>query len=192
MKKALFLLSFAATLSSFTYAQVGIGTNTPSEKSVLDLTSKDKGFLLPRMTTAQRNAIAPNNTTDVGMQVFDETTNSIWMWNGAAWIQQGAKNIYDSNGDISPTASTNRSVNFSNGGSLNFDQNTLTMDATLHRVGVGTNNPLAALDVVSSETDDIGVGLSMRVLNNKQPAADLFSGLVFQPSINNQPALHGK
>jgi hypothetical protein len=147
MKKLLLLGSLLVAISSSVYAQVGIGTSTPSEKSILDLTSKDKGFLLPRMTTAQRNAIAPNNTTDVGMQVFDETTNSIWMWNGAAWIQPAAKNIYDSNGDISATESTDRTVNFSNGGSLNFDQNTLLIDATNNKVGIGTATPKSLLHI---------------------------------------------
>jgi hypothetical protein len=154
MKKLLLLVSLLVAISSSVHAQVGIGTSTPSEKSILDLTSKDKGFLLPRMSTAQRNAIAPNNTTDVGMQVFDETTNSIWMWNGAAWIQAGARNIYDSNGDISPIAITNRVVNFNNGGSLNFDQNTLLIDATNDKVGIGTTgNPTSKLEVNGAATN---------------------------------------
>lgn len=34
-------------------AQVGIGTSTPNSSSVLDLTSTEKGFLTPRMTTTQ-------------------------------------------------------------------------------------------------------------------------------------------
>lgn len=37
---------------------VGIGTATPSSNAVLDLTSTSKGVLLPRLTDAQRNAIA--------------------------------------------------------------------------------------------------------------------------------------
>ncbi|UEG49625.1 DUF1566 domain-containing protein [Ferruginibacter lapsinanis] len=38
--------------------KVGIGTSTPNNASILDLTSTNKGFLLPRMTAAQRDAIA--------------------------------------------------------------------------------------------------------------------------------------
>src|SRR5438067_5161014 len=37
---------------------LGIGTTTPSATAILDLTSTTKGALLPRMTTAQRNAIS--------------------------------------------------------------------------------------------------------------------------------------
>ena len=36
---------------------VGIGTSTPNTSSILDITSTDKGFLIPRMTTSQRDAI---------------------------------------------------------------------------------------------------------------------------------------
>lgn len=38
-------------------AQVGIGTTTPDASAQLDVSSSQKGFLVPRMTTAQRNNI---------------------------------------------------------------------------------------------------------------------------------------
>ncbi len=36
-------------------AQVGIGTATPDSSAVLDLSSTDRGFLLPRLSTEQRD-----------------------------------------------------------------------------------------------------------------------------------------
>ncbi len=39
------------------YSQTGIGTTTPDGSSVLDVSSTDKGVLLPRITTVQRDAI---------------------------------------------------------------------------------------------------------------------------------------
>lgn len=153
------IIAMALLFSASIYSQVGIGTSNPSAKSILDLSATDKGFLLPRMTTVQRVAMAPNNTTDRGMQVYDIDTLSIWYWNGSSWIQQGSKNIYDTNGDISPTASTNREVNFSNGGVLNFDQNTLAIDATNNKVGIGTGAPTFPLEVMGSNTlDGIAIG----------------------------------
>lgn len=89
------IIAMALLFSASIYSQVGIGTSNPSAKSILDLSATDKGFLLPRMTTVQRVAMAPNNTTDRGMQVYDIDTLSIWYWNGSSWIQQGSKNIYD-------------------------------------------------------------------------------------------------
>jgi hypothetical protein len=111
MKKIILMIFLLMSLTLELHAQVGIGTTTPSAKSILDLTAIDKGFLLPRMSTAQRLAIAPNNTTDFGMQVFDTTTNTIWFWNGTLWVQQGFKNIYDSDGNI--PVSTLRKINLS-------------------------------------------------------------------------------
>jgi hypothetical protein len=57
MKKILLCAAFIAV--SFTsIAQVGIGTTTPHDSAVLDISSTSKGLLIPRMTTAQRNQIA--------------------------------------------------------------------------------------------------------------------------------------
>ena len=57
MKK---LLLFAALIAvSFTtFAQVGIGTTTPNASAALDVTSTTQGFLPPRMTKVQLEAIA--------------------------------------------------------------------------------------------------------------------------------------
>jgi hypothetical protein len=41
-----------------TDGKVGIGTTNPHASSILDLTSTTQGFLVPRLTTAQRDAIA--------------------------------------------------------------------------------------------------------------------------------------
>ena len=132
MKKILILIF---VFSSFTiYSQIGIGTVTPSAKSALDLTSTTRGFLLPRMTSSQRNLLSPNSFNDKGLQVFDLDSNTFFSWNGSSWLQD--VNIYDQNGLIASGAS--RSVNFTSGGSLNFDANTLYVDATNNKVGIGT------------------------------------------------------
>ena len=44
--------------SLFSFAQVGIGTITPDASSALEVASTTQGFLAPRMTTAERDAIA--------------------------------------------------------------------------------------------------------------------------------------
>ncbi len=74
------ILIFAITYVSF--AQVGIGTTTPDASSALDITATDKGFLMPRMTTVQRTAIA---SPAVGLQVFDTETKSVWTNDGTVW-----------------------------------------------------------------------------------------------------------
>jgi hypothetical protein len=53
------LFSFFVTLFFIvsTQAQIGIGTATPAASAQLDVSSTTKGFLLPRMTGSQRDAI---------------------------------------------------------------------------------------------------------------------------------------
>lgn len=63
-----FLLLFFFLITFIGNAQIGIGTTTPDATSILDITSTTKGMLAPRMTTAQRNAIA---TPAQGLLVYD-------------------------------------------------------------------------------------------------------------------------
>lgn len=50
---------------------LGIGIATPSTKAILDLTSTLKGFLPPRMTTTQRDAIT---SPPAGLVIYNTTT----------------------------------------------------------------------------------------------------------------------
>lgn len=61
---------------------VGIGTTNPASSALLDLTSQGKGLLLPRMSTAQRNAIA---NPVAGLQVFNTTDREINYFDGNEW-----------------------------------------------------------------------------------------------------------
>ena len=57
MFKQFYTLLAAVLVTASTFAQVGIGTNTPDASSILDITSTTGGLLTPRMTAAQRDAI---------------------------------------------------------------------------------------------------------------------------------------
>ena len=61
---------------------VGIGTTVPAATSILDLTSTTKGFLAPRMTTTQRDAITSPAT---GLMIYNTTTNAYNVYNGTTW-----------------------------------------------------------------------------------------------------------
>ncbi|MDW7997063.1 MAG: hypothetical protein RMJ46_05220, partial [Bacteroidota bacterium] len=51
---------------------VGIGTNAPHSSALLDLESTTQGLLVPRMTQAQRNAIASPAT---GLIIYQTDNN---------------------------------------------------------------------------------------------------------------------
>ena len=79
-------------LSTISVAQKGVGTNNPNAAAALDITSTNKGFLKPRMTSTQRLLIA---SPIVGLEVFDTTTLTTWYHNGTIWVNSGAATTAD-------------------------------------------------------------------------------------------------
>ena len=65
--KQIFTLLAAVVLTATTFAQVGINIATPHTSSALDITSTTAGFLPPRMTAVQRDAIP---SPALGLMVF--------------------------------------------------------------------------------------------------------------------------
>ncbi|SHL38764.1 hypothetical protein [Flavobacterium xanthum] len=73
-------LLFFMIITTNVFGQVGIGTITPNASSVLDVSSTTQGMLTPRMTTAQRTAIA--SPAD-GLMVYDIDLKSFYHYNSA-------------------------------------------------------------------------------------------------------------
>ncbi|PZR24021.1 MAG: hypothetical protein DI535_22755 [Citrobacter freundii] len=73
-RELLFMMGIVLLTSGTVKAQVGVGTTAPNASAQLDVTSANKGLLVPRMTTAQRNAISNPAT---GLIVFNTTTNAL-------------------------------------------------------------------------------------------------------------------
>jgi len=66
----------------YTTGSVGIGLSPPNAKAALDVSSITKGFLPPRMTTVQRDAIG---SPPAGLMIYNTTTGRINVYNGSAW-----------------------------------------------------------------------------------------------------------
>ncbi len=63
---------------------MGVGTYAPNSSAIMDVSSTDKGILLPRMTTIQRDAISlPSN----GLQIYNTDTSCLNIYNktNASW-----------------------------------------------------------------------------------------------------------
>ncbi|MFM8486467.1 MAG: hypothetical protein ACKOCH_09015, partial [Bacteroidota bacterium] len=54
--------------------QIVVGGTTPEPSAVLDIRSTEKGVLLPRLTTVQRDAVGSPAT---GLTIFNTTTNCL-------------------------------------------------------------------------------------------------------------------
>jgi hypothetical protein len=135
MKKLLF--SAALIAASFTcIAQVGIGTTTPHASAALEIESTTKGFLLPRMTLSQINAIA---APVEGLMVYclDCTTKGVFVNNGIDFL------------------------NITNGENMNagaIDTTTAVVDITGPGGGVWMDRNLGATQVATSSTDAASYG----------------------------------
>lgn len=107
MKKLLFFLLFAQVA----LAQTGIGVASPNASAKLEVAATDKGFLLPRMTAAQRTAItSPANglliyQTDAPTGFYVNTGTSgtpVWTRVNMDWTRTGNDLSYTA-GNISTT-----------------------------------------------------------------------------------------
>ncbi len=88
--KGIALLAFLF-IASISQAQVGIGNTNPAATSMLDITSTEKGLLVPRMTTAQRTAIiTPANS----LLVYDTDLESFYHYDATPapgkWIKMNS------------------------------------------------------------------------------------------------------
>ena len=82
-----------------TTGNVGIGTSSPSSSALLDLSATSKGILIPRMTTAQKNAIS---TPTTGLLIFQtDAPAGFYYYNGSSWL------------NISNLGTTNRYIPYS-------------------------------------------------------------------------------
>ena len=88
--KFVFKYFFCCLLLHSTYcqltAQVGINTDNsiPDSSAILDVSSTNKGILIPRMTTAQRNAIIKPAT---GLTLFNLDDNCTDIYDGTTWMK---------------------------------------------------------------------------------------------------------
>ena len=111
--------------------QIGIGTITPDASSLLHLDSVTQGFLPPRMTTAQKNAIT---TPATGLVVYDTTLNLLEFYDGSSWtgIGGGGDGIYSGSGSLSVATTVTMGANdlyFTTSGGQ-FAIGTITPDAS--------------------------------------------------------------
>ena len=65
-------------------SNLGVGTTSPNASAKVEIASSTQGFLPPRMTTTQRNAIA---SPAIGLVIYNITTNCLNFYTGAVWFE---------------------------------------------------------------------------------------------------------
>jgi len=163
LQRCLCIFAIACT-QQITAQSVAINDDAslPHASAILDIkvsAAAKKGVLLPRMTGAQRSAIA---TPAKGLLVYDSTNNSFWFHNGTAWqeISKGVNawtvngtNVYNLPGNIGIGVTTPRAK-------LNVVQNSnVLFGASMSGLGRkliwnGTKGAFRAGDVSGEYPDD--------------------------------------
>jgi hypothetical protein len=89
-KFTLFALLFAY---SFTFAQVGVGTTSPASSSILDISSTDKGLLIPRVDLGDLYSAHPVQNPKKSLMVWNTdlanggAKEGFYFWNGELWVR---------------------------------------------------------------------------------------------------------
>lgn len=86
MKKITLLLQLIFMICFSTTAQnIGMGTTSPDSSALLDVKSTSKGFLPPRMTYAQRNAIVNPSQGLIVYCTNCDSSGQLQVFNGNRW-----------------------------------------------------------------------------------------------------------
>ena len=97
IQATLILLIVNCLFINSTTAQISINSDgtTPDASAMLDITSTDKGILIPRMDSTSRKNIA---NPAIGLMVYDSTTTSFWYYANSTWNNISAI-LSDADGD---------------------------------------------------------------------------------------------
>jgi len=118
----------------------------------VDVTTNNKGILIPRLTSAERTGIAGLGIADEGLQVYDEITNSFWYWDGTQWVEASYGN---DEWQLLGNAGTNPATDYvgtSDAVDLVFRTNSVeAMRITAGgNVGIGTPLPIYRVHIVGN------------------------------------------
>jgi hypothetical protein len=121
------------------YTNVAVSPNASAQ---LQVDSTVQGFLQPRLTTVQRDAIASPAT---GLSVYNTTTNTNNTYNGTSWISEGNVGGSGISGQVA----------YWNGTTSQTGSNNLFWDNTNGRLGIGTNAPANDFDLTKTSATDV-------------------------------------
>ena len=97
------------------FSQGGVGINNdgamPDANAILDVASTTSGLLMPRMTTAQRDAIAAGSPTTSMMVYITDGTPGFYYYNGSVWIRILRNGDEDNLGNHTATTTLNMDNN---------------------------------------------------------------------------------
>jgi hypothetical protein len=121
MRNSVLICAFVllAALPIAVYSQVGINTDAPNSRAVLDLHSptNDQGLLVPRLSTSQRTSTAFTSRlgeSENGLLVFDTDDRLFYYWMHPGWkaMEAGAGGTSWLSGSVVPSNSIGEDGDF--------------------------------------------------------------------------------
>jgi trimeric autotransporter adhesin len=178
VKALSFVLFLALCIPQIIYSQsVGIGTTTPNAFSMLDISSSNKGLLIPRIALSSTTSNAPVGTFVAGMMVYNtattgDVTPGFYLCNGTKWEKAGI------GWSLTGNAGTNPESNFigtSDNQDVVFRRNNLRA-GLLNEAGSSTSWGVEALNPSSTGTWNTGMGFRAAALNTTGSYNTAFGG----------------
>ncbi|MGK0457547.1 MAG: hypothetical protein ACJAVE_000519 [Polaribacter sp.] len=147
---------------------IGLGTATPNANASLELKSANKGFLLNRLTTAEKTTLQSLLVAeDIGLMVYDTDIKGLFSWDGTQWISVV-------NTDAQDLALTTNTLSLTNDGTAvdlsgyldNTDAQDLSLSTnTLSLTNDGTTVDLSGyLDNIDAQTVSL-TGTTLAISN---------------------------
>jgi hypothetical protein len=132
--------------------QVGIETLTPDDSAILDLNGTNKGLLLPRLSSAQRNAPTGILSPVGGIVIYDITLNAI-----VISLENGKWKNATTGAEVLTTPGITSSVGKIGIGTTFVDNNTI-LDVVSTTQGIllptGTVDPVGVTGMIYYNTTD--------------------------------------
>lgn len=173
LKLNIFLIFFAGI--TLNYAQnAGIGTSAPHPSAALDINSKTKGTLIPRVNLIHNKDVATILTPAVGLFVYNlqdtptgttlpsgaskVTKNTFYFWNGVSWVE-------NSNIDTARNILVPRTFEISQNDTQNTTDNTGTGGINLGDVIVKFDDDATNANLMLTINDPIATGSSTKIID---------------------------
>ena len=134
----------------------GLGTTTPTASALLDMTSTSQGLLAPRMTKAQRDAIASPAT---GLLIFQtNSTPGFYYYTGTSWNAISTKGA---NTSLSNLAAGGTAINV---GLTPATNNTIDLGSVTNNWNEVYVNSIKFMDGTTQSTATVGRVIAERRL----------------------------
>ena len=181
--KRVFLLIVLGFVCFISNSQVGIGTTNPDGSSILDITSLDKGVLVPRVSLNNvTNSITPINSPATGLLVWNTNSSvtggngvGFYFFNGSQWmpIIQTIDDDHDFYEEGTISAPDNIADDMFTQGNVAIGKNTAD-----YRLELSENSSLRTLNISnSSATSGVLSSIFNQVSGNTGSATDSQRGI---------------